>query len=734
MRERERERENGMRCKLVKEYHVNRSRQEGRIMTMVTTYNIDECFEKIHVCNLESEACINEPGGYRCGSKPGQDKKPTTEAQKCPPGFREHPVTKSCVDVDECAENEESPCDSNQDCTNTQGGYTCSCKYGFLLDQTLQACIDDNECLLGSDNCQALGPIWVCRNTPGSFRCERKLCGPKQTLLPSGDCKNAECSVGFESNEQGQCKDINECQLPTTCQRNQRCFNTIGSYRCINLINCGGGYALNTEGTQCVDIDECAQGTHDCGRGQICQNRQGGYLCQCPTGYTTNHLKECVDIDECTRYAGQRLIEEISCKSGLSGISRRGGKSVVRTRKTVVLCHIDECKDSSGICHQTCINNWGSYRCSCNSGYTLQHDNRSCHDVDECEQFKERNLCVGICVNQPGSYSCKCPDGYRLGSDGRTCQGIGKVELEEVNPQLRGGRVENHLGKTTPVHPTEIRTSIFPSSAVEQLNTINALANYATEADEDECLAGNVCDHPDDVCINTRGGYRCNTISCPANFVKETEHKNRCRRISSICREGDTNCLNTPGSYSFNFITFVSNLAIPPVGQLDLFTMRGPLWSTTTVSFTLDMLDSRAPIGIERATKEHFRLRRTSHNQAQYCLKQGLRATNERYYISGFAGYNYLTGLTRPIVTLILTMDQHTGEKCTSGRQVIFRLLLRNTIAGSARQGFSEGEEKWREIDPITPMEDRACVTDKIDKGEGGIGTLVRANSRYSAH
>nr|CAD7570393.1 unnamed protein product [Timema californicum] len=53
-------------------------------------------------------------------------------------------------------------------------------------------------------------------------------------------------------------------------------------------------------------------------------------------------------------------------------------------------------------------------------------------------------------------------------------------ELEEVNPHLRGGRVENHLGKTPPVHPTEIRTSISPSSAAE-LNTTSALANYATE-------------------------------------------------------------------------------------------------------------------------------------------------------------------------------------------------------------------------------------------------------------
>nr|CAD7258864.1 unnamed protein product [Timema shepardi] len=54
------------------------------------------------------------------------------------------------------------------------------------------------------------------------------------------------------------------------------------------------------------------------------------------------------------------------------------------------------------------------------------------------------------------------------------------VELEEVNPHLRGGRVENHLGKPPPVHPTEIRTLISPSSAVE-LNTTSALANYATE-------------------------------------------------------------------------------------------------------------------------------------------------------------------------------------------------------------------------------------------------------------
>nr|CAD7194354.1 unnamed protein product [Timema douglasi] len=71
---------------------------------------------------------------------------------------------------------------------------------------------------------------------------------------------------------------------------------------------------------------------------------------------------------------------------------------------------------------------------------------------------------------------------YALSTNYANGLGIGKVELEEVNTHLRGGRVENHLEKPLLVHPTEIRASISPSSAVE-LNTTSALANYATEAD-----------------------------------------------------------------------------------------------------------------------------------------------------------------------------------------------------------------------------------------------------------
>nr|CAD7444385.1 unnamed protein product [Timema bartmani] len=54
------------------------------------------------------------------------------------------------------------------------------------------------------------------------------------------------------------------------------------------------------------------------------------------------------------------------------------------------------------------------------------------------------------------------------------------VESSNAKVSLQGSS-SPRLRKTTPVHPTEIRTSISPSSAVG-LNTTSALANYATEA------------------------------------------------------------------------------------------------------------------------------------------------------------------------------------------------------------------------------------------------------------
>ena len=98
-------------------------------------------------------------------------------------------------------------------CDNTIGSYACvrvaTCGTGYTLSRNTGMCVDDDECRyksyimdksksvrlkknlkhrhkviisffcyrLGSHNCDTLGPLYKCRNTKGSFRCEKLRCG-----------------------------------------------------------------------------------------------------------------------------------------------------------------------------------------------------------------------------------------------------------------------------------------------------------------------------------------------------------------------------------------------------------------------------------------------------------------------------------------------------------------------------------------------------------------------------
>nr|CAD7194317.1 unnamed protein product [Timema douglasi] len=59
---------------------------------------------------------------------------------------------------------------------------------------------------------------------------------------------------------------------------------------------------------------------------------------------------------------------------------------------------------------------------------------------------------------------------------------VERLNLEEVNPHLRGGRVENHLGKTTPSSPDRDSNLDLPVLGSRAQHETSALANYATEA------------------------------------------------------------------------------------------------------------------------------------------------------------------------------------------------------------------------------------------------------------
>ena len=52
----------------------------------------------------------------------------TSESPAMCGGGYEHSAGGDCVDVDECTG---MPCDSNASCSNSPGGYSCSCNIGY---------------------------------------------------------------------------------------------------------------------------------------------------------------------------------------------------------------------------------------------------------------------------------------------------------------------------------------------------------------------------------------------------------------------------------------------------------------------------------------------------------------------------------------------------------------------------------------------------------------------------
>ncbi|CAG2057743.1 unnamed protein product [Timema podura] len=86
-----------------------------------------------------------------------------------------------------------------------------------------------------------------------------------------------------------------------------------------------------------------------------------------------------------------------------------------------------------------------------------------------------------ITKDDPKSLNCEERLFY-YNLEGSSClECIVEVTVATRTPPLCDPYVFPHHKKPSPVHPTEIGTSISPSSAVE-LNTTGALANYATEA------------------------------------------------------------------------------------------------------------------------------------------------------------------------------------------------------------------------------------------------------------
>jgi hypothetical protein len=236
--------------------------------------------------------------------------------------------------------------------------------------------------------------------------------------------------AGNETNEEITVTvSLDACSGTTTCDDDATCTPTGGgSYTC----TCPSGYDdVNGDGTQCDDIDECAQGTDNCDALAGCTNTDGSYTCgSCPSGYedTNGDGTQCDDIDECAAGTDNCGPMEVctntdgsytcgNCPEGYEDVNGDGSQ-----------CDdIDECAEGTDTCDALvdCTNTDGSYTCgSCPAGYEdTNGDGTQCDDIDECDAGTDMCDALAGCTNTDGSYTCgSCPTGYEdVNGDGTEC-------------------------------------------------------------------------------------------------------------------------------------------------------------------------------------------------------------------------------------------------------------------------------------------------------------------------
>ncbi|RDD39383.1 Mucin-like protein [Trichoplax sp. H2] len=248
--------------------------------------------------------------------------------------------------------------------------------------------------------------------------------------------------------------------------------------------------------------------------------------CKCSNGYTGSRCES--DLNVCSInpeacFPGVTCIDQpasagrpgYTCGSCPSGMSGNG----------TYCADINECQGSRHNCSHICVNNIGSYRCTCPKGYYLDVDGKTCKDINECNSA---NKCQQICNNFPGGYNCTCNANYVLNSDNKTCNAS--------SPCQQPNQCGIHFCYEQDGNETcTCRTGYNKTSA-------------GTCVDIDECSVNNGgCSYN---CLNIAGSYRC---LCRPGYKIDANQRtcvdiNECTMQTHACQPNEI-CQNTPSNY-----------------------------------------------------------------------------------------------------------------------------------------------------------------------------------------
>ncbi len=441
-------------------------------------------------------------------------------------------TTDTCDPTDGSCSNVPVECAPNQACDINTG--SCGCVPGTELDgaDCVRPCTDAVTCH-GNGSCDALG---ACDCEAGFDGADCDVCAEgfvgypdcvacdaETTCSGKGVCGDAGCECEPEWTGDDCGTDVDECvdgALAVGCDAVALCSNLPGGFECI----CPIGYV--GDGVDCDDVDECAEGSHQCAAVATCTNTVGGHDCACPPGYAGDG-ETCEDVDECEDGAAAAGCDAVAvCSNTVGGFECDCPPGYVGDG--VTCADIDECDDESDDCDALalCTNTPGGYDCDCPEGYT--GDGTVCDDIDECAEDPAPCPTGTVCTNTPGAYLCGCPDGFIELPNG-TCEDIDECE------DGTAGCGENALCTNTP--------GGFDCDCVE------GYAGDGVDCDDiDECSGGTSACDPLAVCSNTSGGYDC---ACPPGYAGDgfdCDDIDECDAGSATCA-ADASCDNTMGGY-----------------------------------------------------------------------------------------------------------------------------------------------------------------------------------------
>ncbi|XP_065845323.1 uncharacterized protein [Oscarella lobularis] len=174
-----------------------------------------------------------------------------------------------------------------------------------------------------------------------------------------------------------------------------------------------------------------------------------GALPRGPTCASDEPLDPCRRSDcahTCTRNGDSSFL--CSCERGFSLASDR--RSCQR---------IDPC-DQAGCSHR-CIANGFIATCACNQGFALRADKKSCSRANPCDQAG----CAHRCTPNGATFTCACNTGFSLGTDRRSCRRVSA-----------SCTIDNQPGQC------RIRKDFLSMTSQERVRFVNAFKRISTRS------------------------------------------------------------------------------------------------------------------------------------------------------------------------------------------------------------------------------------------------------------